>query len=207
MCGNGVCESGESLAYCPQDCSGGGGGPVCGNNVCETGEVTACPQDCSSGGGSCGNGRCDAGEPTSCRGDCPTVSGIDLVPSYISWSPNPATRDANVGVNFSVCNRGDQTWITQCVTLYRKPHGAPDSDYQRMCGFYYDYYLSPGECFERGPNTPFGGGCQGNYGLPNAAPPGYDIKLLADSCDQAAGGLTGETDETNNIFETFVPVQ
>lgn len=55
ICGNGVCENGESAypspgsasLYCPQDCKQQG--PVCGNAVCETGEAdqygVQCPQD------------------------------------------------------------------------------------------------------------------------------------------------------------------
>ena len=49
VCGNGICEGGESTASCPGDCPPAG--PVCGNGVCESGESSAtCPGDCGGGG-------------------------------------------------------------------------------------------------------------------------------------------------------------
>ena len=41
VCGNKTCETGETVATCPQDCA------VCGNNICETGETAeSCSKDC-----------------------------------------------------------------------------------------------------------------------------------------------------------------
>ena len=43
VCGNGICEVGETVDNCPIDCRG----PVCGNRVCEIGETPDnCPIDC-----------------------------------------------------------------------------------------------------------------------------------------------------------------
>ena len=65
-CGNGICETSESVVTCPGDC---GGGPVCGNLVCEAGEnATNCPGDCGVG---CGDGTCTPPEDcNSCQADC-----------------------------------------------------------------------------------------------------------------------------------------
>jgi hypothetical protein len=57
VCGNGICEVGESCSNCPQDCKCPNGyqcqegiclpTPVCGNGYCEKGETPEnCPEDC-----------------------------------------------------------------------------------------------------------------------------------------------------------------
>jgi len=70
VCGNAICEAGETQQSCPADCSGGN--PVCGNAICESGETQqSCPADCSGGSAVCGNGICEAGETQqSCPADC-----------------------------------------------------------------------------------------------------------------------------------------
>ena len=69
VCGNGVCESGESQANCPGDCNGAG--PVCGNGSCEAGETQAgCPADCG-GGADCAGKECGSPKPGVTCGSCP----------------------------------------------------------------------------------------------------------------------------------------
>jgi hypothetical protein len=60
----------------PRSCSGGTTPTVvCGNGLCETGESTvSCPSDCKTGTGYCGDGACNNGETSgTCSGDCPTI--------------------------------------------------------------------------------------------------------------------------------------
>lgn len=48
-CGNGMCESSESVSSCPEDCKEP---PTCGNGVCDSGETyKTCPEDCNDNGG------------------------------------------------------------------------------------------------------------------------------------------------------------
>ncbi len=48
-CGDGTCDSGESMATCPADCTSTG--PTCGDGTCDPAESPAtCPADCKSGG-------------------------------------------------------------------------------------------------------------------------------------------------------------
>lgn len=59
VCGNGICEDGESAyqqpggtsMYCPQDCTPQG--PVCGNGICESGEADQYGIPCSPGTPGC----------------------------------------------------------------------------------------------------------------------------------------------------------
>lgn len=65
VCGNGVCESGEDVASCAQDCKL----TTCGDGVCEGSESpSSCPQDCNPG--VCGNGKCEMDEQKTCPQDC-----------------------------------------------------------------------------------------------------------------------------------------
>lgn len=64
-CGNGVCEEGENVLNCEQDC---GSTTNCGDGVCDEDEnAKNCPGDCDP---ECGNGICEPGEKDTCEQDC-----------------------------------------------------------------------------------------------------------------------------------------
>lgn len=68
VCGNNVCDTGETFITCGQDCM-----PIsiCGNQLCESSEDSAnCPVDCGSTV-TCGDNVCDEGEENICLVDCP----------------------------------------------------------------------------------------------------------------------------------------
>lgn len=78
-CGDGHCDTTESNATCPEDCTSGGGtsgGTTCGDGYCDVGEdYGSCAQDCPPGGGGpgdggtpCDAGFCDWGCPQNCFG-------------------------------------------------------------------------------------------------------------------------------------------
>ena len=62
ICGDGQCDTGETLESCAEDCP-------CGDGVCAENETfESCPTDCA-----CGNGDCDDDEsPENCPVDCQT---------------------------------------------------------------------------------------------------------------------------------------
>ncbi len=76
VCGNRVCDEGESSATCSGDCAAAG--PVCGNNACDNGEgFEVCPADCPYAGFACANGKCEGGESyESCPQDCGVTAKI-----------------------------------------------------------------------------------------------------------------------------------
>lgn len=59
ICGNGICDPGESSGICPKDCVTKdcvGTNPVCGDGICEGENANSCPQDCNY---YCGDGGCN----------------------------------------------------------------------------------------------------------------------------------------------------
>ena len=69
MCGDAMCDAGETCATCTEDC----GICICGDALCEGDETCdICPEDCGACGGSfCGDAVCDMDETcASCSEDC-----------------------------------------------------------------------------------------------------------------------------------------
>lgn len=69
LCGDGCCDSpnGETACNCPADCLA-----VCGDGCCDFNQgenVCNCPADCPFG--DCGDGCCEPGEDVTCPRDCP----------------------------------------------------------------------------------------------------------------------------------------
>ncbi len=83
LCGNGICDSGESCSSCPTDCISGSSGGTCGacfkgkcDGICNPNKEGADCSDCRSSY-CCGDGVCEGGEDyLYCAVDCPvTVCG------------------------------------------------------------------------------------------------------------------------------------
>jgi hypothetical protein len=84
VCGNGVCEVGETPARCGTDCPPP---PVCGNGICEGPETATCPNDCVSIDLVACKDSCDTydffhclgpGELQTCYDRCDAATGAQL---------------------------------------------------------------------------------------------------------------------------------
>jgi cysteine-rich repeat protein len=112
FCGDGTCQSQESLMTCPDDCTSFcGDGKLQAGEVCdEAGNTATCDGDCSKP--SCGDGylntaaneECDDGNPDdtdACRKDC----------------TNASCGDGVVQVGVEDCDDGNQTDDDECSNL------------------------------------------------------------------------------------------
>jgi hypothetical protein len=108
VCGNNICEGGETCSNCASDCSCTP--PTCGNGVCAGAETcSTCAADCGACSG-CGNGVCSSGETCgSCAADCGSCSGA-CTPSC-----TPSCGQAN-GCG-GTCGNGDSGTPAVSVTF------------------------------------------------------------------------------------------
>lgn len=122
VCGNQVCEQGETEASCAADCAA-----TCGNSICENGEEASCPADCTE----CGDGVCGASETLTCPQDC----GV-CVPSTklclggllrVCNANGTAFEDINCGVFDRICAAGE------CVEAGICGNKACEKDEDQSC--------------------------------------------------------------------------
>lgn len=100
-CGNGKCDNGETTSSCPGDCKVI---DLCGNGDCDDGETVAtCPDDCTTVDEDCGNGNCDDWETTlSCAIDCPQ-DPVDCGNGKCDSDENASTCPQDCGSNGVEC--------------------------------------------------------------------------------------------------------
>jgi len=119
VCGDGVCAASE-VSTCTSDCGMPQPMAVCGNMMCETGETAmTCPGDCAT----CGDGTCTAPAETNanCPGDC-TTTGTAVCGNAICETGEDMTNCPSDCTGASTCPGGDDVgcffcWFdpTQCI--------------------------------------------------------------------------------------------
>lgn len=112
-------------------------------------------------------------------------SSVDLVPGYITWSPNPVNQGDGVSITFTVRNDGSSGAGGFHVQL--------SSDGKKICDWMVTS-LGAGEVFQRT--------CPASDGIPSASSPGHTIGLTVDD-----RGEIGESNEANNSTSVYIPVE
>lgn len=102
VCGNGICEEGETWAECFKDCPG-----ACGNGDCEPGEnADNCPWDCVA---PCGDCICQPEEDAqTCPVDCGTCGdGICSLCDALNEDAQSCPADCAVPCGNCICEGGE----------------------------------------------------------------------------------------------------
>ncbi|MBT7281522.1 hypothetical protein HN840_04295, partial [archaeon] len=148
VCGDGICESGES--DCHDDCGGGGyddggnypndggqEGDYCGDGYCKEHEKGWCQEDCSGqqGGesyGQCGDGFCDKNEKESgqCHDDCDPNKGRPRREAGAqirgpSYAPDVFTEDLLEQYGEGWCKDGQCCPDNICDEFEQRTNGCP----------------------------------------------------------------------------------
>ena len=107
-CGDGKCNGGETAASCSEDCG------ACGDGVCAGAETIAnCPQDCKP---VCGDNKCNGNETLqSCPADCPPTCGD----GQCNGNETGQTCAQDCSCAHNICQTGDPLAADcdPCVTM------------------------------------------------------------------------------------------
>ena len=119
ICGDGICHPEESVLDCQEDCAVA---PVCGNGLCELGETMAGCIDCEPPA-TCGDSVCDPGESVAnCPGDCGNdVCGNGICALDEDSISCPADCGTGVACGDNFCNMGE-TELTCPIDCSTGPH-------------------------------------------------------------------------------------
>jgi hypothetical protein len=131
-CGDGECGASETSSACPGDC----GPPNCGDGTCQTTQAesaTTCPDDC--GGSYCGNGTCASPETaTDCPEDC-WFSG-QFASEDVNWRPIPLTANTTAKQSFATTYldlRSTPAPVTLQIVSGSCPFGVYNAGNQLSC--------------------------------------------------------------------------